>query len=168
MITLASVDFPEPLGPMSAWISFERTSRSRPLRICLSPAATCRLRIDSSAIDDLLQGDQRCGAGRERDQLGEAGALHRVDHAALDACPQQLGGARVAGVGLVRAEDALALAIVDEAGHRRDDALECEDGLVHGDLRRRASEAVAAMGTALALDQAGLLEQRDDALEVGE
>src|SRR3954453_20202686 len=101
MITLASVDLPEPLGPISAWISFERTSRSRPLRISLSSAATCRLRMDSSAIDDLLQGDQRgCVAGRELDELGERGALHGLDHAALDAHPQQLGGAAVAGVGL--------------------------------------------------------------------
>src|SRR4051794_40111902 len=103
MITLASVDLPEPLGPISAWISFERTSRSRPLRISFSPAATWRLRIDSSAIGDgHFQGDQRCVAGGELDELGERRALHRLDHAALDARPQQLGGAAVAGVGLVR------------------------------------------------------------------
>ena len=38
MITLASVDLPDPFGPISAWISPFETSRSRPLRISLSPA----------------------------------------------------------------------------------------------------------------------------------
>src|SRR3954465_5588484 len=82
MITLASVDLPEPLGPISAWISFERTSRSRPLRISLSPAAAWRLRIDSSAIGGHFQGDQRGGTGGELDELGERRAAHRLDHAA--------------------------------------------------------------------------------------
>src|SRR3954471_14743944 len=145
MITLASVDLPEPLGPISAWTSLERTSRSRPLRISLSPAATWRLRIDSSAIGDShFQWNQRCVAGGELDELGEGRAPHRLHHAALDARPQQLGGAAVAGVGLVRAEHALAGlgAVVDEAGHRRDDALEGEDGLVHGDVGSGPGEPV--------------------------
>src|SRR3954447_6674028 len=161
MITLARVDLPEPLGPISAWISFERTSRSRPLRISLSSAATCRLRMDSSAIVDLLQGNKWCGARRERDQLGERRALHGLDHAALDARPEQLCGAALAVVGLVRAQDALArlAAVVDEAGHRCNDPLQCEHGLVHRDLLGRAREAVAAACTALAVDQLGLLQQ---------
>ena len=50
MIALASVDLPEPLGPMSAWISPGRTVRSSPLRICLSPTATWRFLISSSGI----------------------------------------------------------------------------------------------------------------------
>jgi hypothetical protein len=45
MMTLASVDLPEPLGPMRAWISPLLTLRSRPFRICLSPAWTWRSRI---------------------------------------------------------------------------------------------------------------------------
>ncbi len=40
MMTLASVDLPEPLGPIRAWISPLFTARSRPLRISLSPALT--------------------------------------------------------------------------------------------------------------------------------
>ena len=36
MMALASVDLPEPLGPIRAWISPSRTVRSTPLRICLS------------------------------------------------------------------------------------------------------------------------------------
>src|SRR3954452_24978927 len=124
MITLASVDLPEPLGPMSAWISFEWTSRSRPLRISLSPAATWRLRIERSAIDG-HQGKGVGGAGGELDELGQRGALHRLDHAALDARPQQLGRAAVAGIVVVGAQDALAVGVrvVDEAGHGCDDAL---------------------------------------------
>ena len=50
MIALASVDLPEPFGPISAWISPERTCRSTPLRICLSPAVTCRFLISRSAM----------------------------------------------------------------------------------------------------------------------
>ena len=50
MIALASVDLPEPFGPIRAWISPFSTSRSRPLRICLPSAVTCRLRISRSAI----------------------------------------------------------------------------------------------------------------------
>src|SRR6476661_2929126 len=114
MITFASVDLPEPLGPISAWNSRSRTWRSTPLRICLSPAATCRLRISRSAMD--LQGfSRRCG---EADELGQRGALQGGDHANLHARPQQLGRAMLA-VGEVRAEHA-PLAVVEEAVHRRD------------------------------------------------
>src|SRR3954466_6511161 len=105
MIALARVDFPDPLGPISAWYSPSRTWRSTPLRICLSPAETCRLRISRSAMD--LQGfSRRCG---EADQLGQRGALERGDDAQLHARPQELGRA-VLAVGVVRAEHA-ALAV---------------------------------------------------------
>src|SRR3954451_24995044 len=156
MIALASVDLPEPLGPMRAWISLLCRSRSRPLRICLSPAATWRLRICSSAIDGHQGGLGSGCAGGEGDQLGERGALHRLDHAALDARPQQLGGAPVAVVGLVGAQHALAVAVVDEAGHRRHGALEREPRLVHRDLLGGARQPVTAVRAACALDEAGL------------
>src|SRR5690349_13964046 len=121
MITLASVDLPEPLGPISAWISFEWTSRSRPLRICFSPAETWRLRMLRSAIDG-HQGKVVRSAGGELDELGERGAFHGLDHAALDAGPQQLGRAAVTGIVVVGAQDALAFdRVVDEAGHGCDD-----------------------------------------------
>src|SRR3954453_13912344 len=160
MIALASVDLPEPFGPISAWNSPSRTWRSTPLRICLSPAETCRVRISRSAMD--LQGFSRgCG---EVDQLGQRGALQGRDDAHLHAGPQQLGVAVLTVLG-VRAEHAC-LAVVDEAVHRRDRALEREHHLVHRDLLRRAGEHVAAVGAAGRLDEAGLLEQRGDALEV--
>src|SRR5215217_2953441 len=118
MIALASVDLPEPLGPINAWNSPERTCRSTPLRICLSPAETCRFLISRSAMN--LQGVlSGCG---EFDELGERGALQGLDHAHLHARPQQLGGA-VLPVGEVGAEHA-GLAVVDEAVHGRDRALE--------------------------------------------
>src|ERR1700709_1621781 len=118
MIALASVDLPDPFGPMRAWNSPSRTWRSTPLRICLSPAETCRLRISRSAMD--LQGFNRgCG---EADELGERGALERRDDAHLHPRPEQLGGA-VLAVGRVRAEHA-AGAVVEEAVHRRDCGLE--------------------------------------------
>ncbi len=42
MSTFARVLLPEPLGPMSAWISPARMSRSSPARIGLSPMPACR------------------------------------------------------------------------------------------------------------------------------
>src|SRR3954449_1659934 len=162
MIALASVDLPDPFGPISAWCSPSRTCRSTPLRICLSPTETCRLRISRSAMD--LQGFiRRCG---EVDELGQRGALQRGDDPDLHARPQQLGGA-VLAVAAVRAQHA-ALAVVDEAVHRRDRALEREHDLVHRDLLRRAGQDVAAMGAARGGDETGALEQRGDPLEVGE
>src|ERR687885_2742553 len=98
MIALASVDLPEPFGPMSAWNSPSRTCRSTPLRICLSPAETWRFLISRSAMD--LQGSCRRSGRREVHELGERGALQRADPAHLHARPQQLGGA-VLAVGVV-------------------------------------------------------------------
>ena len=60
------------------------------------------------------------------------------------------------------------LAVVEEAVHRGDGALEREDDRVHRDLLGAAGEQVAAVGAARGLDEAGLLEQRGDALQVGE
>src|SRR4051794_36686701 len=157
MIVLARVDLPEPLGPMSAWISPLFTVRSRPLRICLSPAWTWRLRISSSAaMCSVLRfgfggsGHDRGvvhgggglvlgGTGGEGDELGERRLGQRLDHAALDAGPEQLRGAAVAAVGLVVADDAgdgpaRPAVLGHEARHRRDAALEGEDDLVHRDL----------------------------------
>src|ERR1700712_2194918 len=98
MIALASVDLPEPLGPISAWISPLLTVRSRPLRICFSPAWTWRLRISSSAAMFMFflefSGD-RCGVAHsggglvlrgtvgEGDELGERRLGQRLDDAAL-------------------------------------------------------------------------------------
>src|SRR4051795_7249556 len=126
MIAFARVDLPDPFGPIIAWISPERTWRSTPLRICLSPAATCRLRISRSAMVDLQGLFIWCG---EQDELGQGGALQRLDDAHLHAGPQKLGGA-VLAVGVVRARHA-AVAVVEEAVHRGDRALEREHDGVH-------------------------------------
>src|SRR3954468_4549955 len=183
MMTLARVDLPEPLGPMRAWISPLLTVRSRPLRIFLSPAWTCRLRISRSAMcsGPEVGGRFRCswsgvdGLARggdlallERDELGERRLGERLDDAALHPRPQELRGAAVAVVDEVRAQDAPLLGVVHEARHRRDGALQGEDGLVHVDRRRVARDPVAAVGAAGALDEGGLLQERHDALEVGE
>src|SRR6476620_3045732 len=129
MIALASVDLPEPLGPIRAWTSPERTDRSSPLRICLSPAATWRFLISSSGMKEVSRGGSLVG---ERDEVGERRLLQRLEDAALDARPEQLGRAAVAAVGLVGAQHAVpGVAIVDEAGHRGDRALQGQDRLVH-------------------------------------
>src|SRR5687768_8203896 len=160
MIALANVDLPEPFGPIIAWISPERTWRSTPLRICLSPAATCRFLISSSAMD-LHLGYVRCG---ELDELGQGRALQGLDDAHLHARPEKLGGALLA-VGVVRARDA-AVAVVEEAVHRRDRALEREHDGVHRDLPGGPRQQVSAVGAARGGDQLVLLEQRGDPLQV--
>src|SRR3712207_157982 len=115
MRTLARVDLPEPFGPMRAWNSPERTRRSTPLRICLSPAETCRFLISRSAMvsEGLIVGVGL--AGGELDELGQRGALQRLDDAHLHARPQQLGGAELCVV-LVGAQHA-PVAVVEEAVH---------------------------------------------------
>src|SRR5687768_8313634 len=116
MIALASVDLPEPFGPISAWTSSGFTVRSIPLRICLSPARAWRLRISRSGIGSNL--DQfRLVAVCELDELGEGRALERLDDAALHAHPQELRGAEVAVVVVGAQHLAGPGAIVDEAGH---------------------------------------------------
>src|SRR3954447_3278168 len=93
MIAFASVDLPDPLGPISAWNSPARTCRSTPLRICFSAAVTCRFLIWSSAMYPLRggYGSFGDGAGLELDELGQRRALQGLDDAHLHARPQQLG-----------------------------------------------------------------------------
>src|SRR3954453_2788256 len=114
MIALASVDLPEPFGPISAWISPLPTARYPPLRISLSSARTCKFLISrsdigglrcfgkssSARLDDGQRGGrrrdgggrrQRVRAARELDEFGERRPLQRADDAALHAHPQQLG-----------------------------------------------------------------------------
>src|SRR5215217_1587018 len=166
MIALARVDLPEPLGPMSAWNSPERTCRSTPRRMDFSPALTCRLRISRSAMVSLSQRKRSVGLG-ELDELGQRGALQGADDPHLHARPHQLGGT-VGLVGAVRAGHARVLLVDDEALHGSDRALEREHHRVHRDLLRRAAQDVAPVRAAGGGHEAGLLEQRRDALEVGE
>src|SRR4051812_42185398 len=165
MIALASVDLPEPFGPMRAWIWPSSIVRSTPLRISFSPARTWRLRISSSDIGllgiseawlraglhDRERGDALGHGGvattRELDELRERGALQRADDAHLDSHPEQLGRARAGRVALVRAGD-LAGRRCREALHRRDRPFESEHHLVHRDRLRGTREAVAAVRAA--------------------
>src|SRR5689334_11339533 len=115
MIALARVDLPEPLGPISAWTLPFSTSRSRPRRISLSSALTCRLRISSSAkshsvsgfvkvkscLDGAADRGSRLGAGAvaaELDQLRQCRAGEGFGHPALHAHPEQLGRTGVIAV----------------------------------------------------------------------
>src|SRR5690349_4732662 len=145
MIALERVDLPEPLGPISAWISPERTVRSTPLRISLSPADTWRFLISRSAMGNRFLSSR--GERGERDQLGERGALEGLDDAELHPGPEKLGGAGVR-VGAVVAGDAPAVRRLDEAVHRRDRTLEREHDLVHRDLLGGLGEQVAAVRAA--------------------
>src|SRR6478672_6682713 len=181
MIALARVDLPEPFGPIRAWTLPFSTSRSRPRRISLSSALTCRLRISSSANSDSVsglkfasaadRGDERrrlaLGRGRELDQLRQRRSGERLGDAALDPGPEQLRRAGAVAVVFVRAED-LALWRLVEALHRGDLPFQRLDHRIHPDLRGGLGEAVAAVGASGRGDQAGLAQLRDQVLEIGE
>src|SRR5436190_640249 len=151
MIAFASVDLPDPFGPISAWNSPGRTCRSTPLRICLSAAVTCRFLIWSSAIGSLVgrhgdRGRADAGARVELDQLRQRRLLQRANDAQLHPGPKQLGGAR-SRILPVRALDA-PVGVVEETVHGCDRALEREHRLVHRDLLRGLGQHVAAVRAA--------------------
>src|SRR4051812_10251687 len=118
MIALASVDLPDPLGPISAWISPFETSRSSPLRICLSSALTCRFVISRSAIFlrclGVFRENALCGLAGQRlpcrvligelDQLRQGGPGEGLGDSAVNPGPQKLGGTGPVAVRLVRTE----------------------------------------------------------------
>src|SRR5436190_1669774 len=54
--TLASVDLPDPFGPINAWTSPWRTVRSMPLRICLPSTDACRPSISRVAASTAVCG----------------------------------------------------------------------------------------------------------------
>src|ERR1051325_5549117 len=82
MIVSASVLLPEPFGPMIAWTSPARTTRSMPLWISLWSTSTWRPLISRSGTDALLL---RHGAPRKRverhavERPGDV-LLHRHPH----------------------------------------------------------------------------------------
>src|SRR3954454_4531170 len=156
MIVEASVDLPEPLGPMSAWISPLLTSRSTPLRISRSSTRTCRLRISRSAKGNL-----------SGDEFGKRGVLQRAHDRAAHARPQQLGRAAVVGVGLARAHDG-PVRVGGDALDGGDRALQRLHHLGHRDLVRRPRQQIAPPRAAPALDQPRLAQPRDEVLEIGE
>src|SRR5215213_8124661 len=142
MMVFASVDLPEPLGPIRAWTSPRSTFRSTPRRISLPSTVTCRFWISRSAISygSLLlcsgggggphtrAGTAARGAGpvgRDRAALGEQRELgqRRLLQGALDAAvhagPEQLGRTALIAVRLVVAQHP-AVTEVAHAGHRHD------------------------------------------------
>src|SRR5206468_12727801 len=138
MIVEASVDLPEPLGPMSAWISPLLALRSTPLRISRSSTRTWRLRISRSAIC-LLRDRTGRGLGNE---FGKGGVLERAHDREAHPGPQELRRATVARLGFARADDR-AVRVGGDALDRCDRPLERLDDLGHRDLLGRAREQVA-------------------------
>src|SRR3954467_14010707 len=118
MIVEASVDLPEPLGPMRACSSPLPTLRSTPRRISRSSTLTCRLRISRSA-----NGSHLCGY-----EFGKGGVLERAHDGEAHPRPQELGGAAVARLGLAGADD-LAVRVGGDALDRGDRPLERLDDL---------------------------------------
>src|SRR3954464_237714 len=157
MMVEASVDLPEPLGPIRACSSPLPTLRSTPLRISRSSTRTWRLRISRSANGGHLLGNE----------FRERGVLQRAHDREAHAGPQQLGRAAVPGLGLASADD-LAVGVGGDALDRGDGALERLDDLGHRDLVGGAGEQVAAAGAAPALHQLRLAQARDEVLAVGE
>src|SRR6201991_2019921 len=76
----ASVDLPEPLGPMTAWVSPARTVRSTPFRISLAPSSvateTCRSLI--SRVDMSVGCSVWWGSGAGDRQLGLDGRFQAL------------------------------------------------------------------------------------------
>src|SRR5436190_5448832 len=177
MIAFASVDLPEPFGPMRAWISPADTSRSRPLRMGFPSALTCRFLISRSAIRLRCRGwwlggatgDRRLRAVlvRELDELRERGARERLSDAAVDSSPEEPRRARPIAVGFVRAQHP-ALRDLVEAFHRSDRPLERLDDVEHSDLGRRPREPVTAVGAPDRRHEPGLAQLRDQVLGIGQ
>src|SRR3954471_19900186 len=90
-IEYARVDLPDPLGPMIAWVSPERTVRSTPRRISLvsspSPTVTCRSRISRTDNFSLL------AVGRD----GETAVALGVDQHVISLHADRVDGDRLGG-----------------------------------------------------------------------
>src|SRR5687768_13619664 len=160
MITFASVDLPDPFGPISAWISPFETSRSSPLRISFSPALTYRFLISRSANSGYLP-------FREIDELGERRLLKCFQYSALHPRPQELRRAPVSVVDLVRARHVPG-GLAAEAVHRGDRPLESLDDLGHVDGGCGTCQPVSAARAAARLDEPGPLQVRRHVLQVGQ
>ena len=139
MTTLASVDLPEPFGPISAWIS---PARHREVD-ALEDLLVARLGVEVLDLERVHGSrghrvDQVGFALGEGDELGERRALERLERrrparASTGAWWRTARRRR----GASRGPSTPSGDVVDEAGHRRDRALEREDDLVHADLLRR-------------------------------
>src|SRR6266516_1755948 len=165
MIAFASVDLPDPFGPISAWTSPAGTRRSIPRRISLPSAVTSRP-LTSSSGTSRLHGRRELVPARELDELGECGLRQRLRHPAVHPRPEQLRGAGSL-IELVRAEDP-PLADGLEALHRRDRPLQRLDDLEHRDLARCGRSATPSVGAANRAHEMGVAKLRHEVLEVGE
>src|SRR6266436_2229880 len=96
----------------------------------------------------------------ELDQFVQSRTDESLGDAPLHPGPEKLGGTGAVAICLVRAGD-LAFGVGVEALHRCDRTLERLHDLEHLDLAGGAAEAVAAVRSALALDQPGLPQLRD-------
>src|SRR3954470_3275371 len=98
-MVLASVDLPEPFGPINAWISPLLTERSTPRRISRSSVRTWRFLISRSAmVSCFARAGPSGGHGLARLVLYEVGkrrVLQRAHDRPLNPGPQQLGGAHL-------------------------------------------------------------------------
>src|SRR5215213_6147015 len=85
MMVFASVDLPEPLGPIRAWTWPRSTLRSTPRRISLPSTVTCRFWIWRSAISygSLLLWSLSGGRAHARPRPGARAAGFRRRGAAL-------------------------------------------------------------------------------------
>src|SRR5688572_31896654 len=103
MRVLASVDLPEPFGPIRAWVSPFFTTRSTPCRISRSSVRTCRFWI--SRVMRLESPPRGCQPRAlmsmfgvrplltdRLDQVRERHVGQGSDDGPLNAGPQQLGG----------------------------------------------------------------------------
>src|SRR3954453_18605856 len=102
-IEYARVDLPDPLGPMIAWVSPERTVRSTPRRISLvsspSPTVTCRSRISRTdkAVRSSVAGSI-CLETMEGVSVGLGVDVHVLSLHADRVDGDRLGGRQVGGL----------------------------------------------------------------------
>src|SRR5438105_15909346 len=154
MIVSASVLLPEPFGPMIACTSPLRTTRSMPRRICLPSTSTWRSFISRSGTHSLLA---HCRCLREH---VEGHAIERLRDAGLQRHPH-----------VVRRASRLQRAVLyggpfRGADLRLDRTFERAHDVARGDRRRVTRERVAAARAALAADQTGLAQARDELLQI--
>src|SRR5215216_3938323 len=112
MSVLASVDLPDPFGPMSACVSPRFTVRSTPWRISRSSVRTCRFWISSNCLFSLP---------KWLDEVVQRHLVQGSDDGPLYPGPQQLGGA---GRGALAYAGEHAVGVGGDAFDRSDLALE--------------------------------------------
>src|SRR5215213_11577575 len=146
MSVFASVDLPDPFGPISACVSPRFTVRSTPWRISRSSVRTCRFSIWSVMSDG-------CDLPKGLDQVVQRHLVQGSDDGPLDAGPQKLGGT---GRGALAGTDQRAVGVRGDALDRRYVALERGHHLGHRDVRGPSGERVPAVRAPARLDQLGL------------